>query len=55
VYSAGAGFSYEGLRLNFAYEYSLLKYQDAWGGAISLNEVAISNLVADISYEFGGF
>ena len=55
VYCAGAGIAYEGLRLNFAYEYSLLKYQDAWGGAISLNEIATTNFVADISYEFGGF
>jgi len=55
VYSAGAGISYEGLRLNFAYEYSLLKYQDAWGAALSLNEIATTNFVADISYEFSGF
>jgi hypothetical protein len=55
VYSVGAGISYEGVHLNFAYEYSLLKYQDAWGGAVSLNEIATSNVVADISYEFSGF
>ncbi len=51
VYSAGCGFSYAGLRLNITYEYALVKYQDVWGSAISLNTDRRHSLVADVAYE----
>lgn len=51
VYSAGFGLFHAGLRLNVAYEYSLMKYQDVWGSAVSKNSLKRNTIVADLSYE----
>ncbi len=51
VYSAGFGLFHAGVRLNVAYEYSLMKYQDVWGSAVSMNSLKRNTIVADLSYE----
>lgn len=51
IYSAGIGVFYSGLRLNVAYEYSSMKYQDVWVSAISKNNEQIHTIIADLSYE----
>ena len=51
VYSFGVGLSNSGFRLDFAYEYSLMKYQDVWGSAVSLNRMACHNFVANLAYD----
>lgn len=51
VYSAGLGIFYSDLRLNVAYENSLMKYQDIWSSAISKNSERRHALVAQLSYE----
>lgn len=51
VYSAGIGVTYAGVRLNITYEYSQMKYQDVWGGAISFNTDTRHTIVADVRYE----
>jgi len=51
VYTAGVGISYAGVKLNVAYEYSLMKYQDVWGSAISLNQDRRQTIMAGLSYE----
>ncbi|MDZ7292271.1 MAG: hypothetical protein ONB44_21995 [candidate division KSB1 bacterium] len=51
VYAAGFGVFYSGLRLNVAYENSLMKYQDIWSSAISKNSERRHTIVAQLSYE----
>ena len=51
IFSAGFGLFYAGMRLNVAYENSLMKYHDVWSGAISKNKEKIHTIVADLSYE----
>jgi len=51
IYSGGLGFLLEGMRLNLTYEYALMKYQDVWGSAISLNTERRHSIMADLSYE----
>lgn len=51
VYSGGIGLMYVGIRLNITYEYALMKYQDIWGSAISLNTDRRHTIVADVAYE----
>ncbi|HEX9614389.1 MAG TPA: hypothetical protein VGA55_02745, partial [Bacteroidota bacterium] len=51
VYSAGAGIRYGGMHLNVVYEYSLMKYQDVWGSAISLNKAENQLVAASLAYE----
>lgn len=51
VYSAGAGFRVANIRLNIAYEYAKMKYEDVWGSAVSLNGDAHHAWIADIAYE----
>jgi hypothetical protein len=51
IYSAGFGVFYSGLRLNIAYENSLMKYQDIWASAISKNSERRHAFVAQLSYE----
>ncbi|MGH7492315.1 MAG: hypothetical protein ACREOO_07960 [bacterium] len=51
VYSAGFGLFYSGLRLNLAYENSLMKYQDIWASAISKNSERSHTFIAQLSYE----
>ncbi len=51
VYSAGVGVIYSGLRLNVAYENSLMKYQDIWASAISKNSERRHTIVAQLTYE----
>ena len=50
VYSTGFGVFYSGLRLNVAYEYSLLKYQDVWSIAISKNSERRHTITANLAY-----
>lgn len=51
IYSVGGGISFGGIRLNVTYEYALMKYQDVWGSAISLNSERRHTFVADLAYE----
>ncbi len=51
IYSGGLGFQYQDISLNVTYEYALMKYQDVWGSAISLNTERRHSIIADISYE----
>jgi opacity protein-like surface antigen len=51
VYSVGLGATYAGLRLNIAYENSLMKYQDIWSTAVSKNSERQHMFIADLSYE----
>jgi hypothetical protein len=51
IYSTGVGLSYSGIHLNLTYEYALMKYQDVWGSAISLNKETRNTFIADVSYE----
>jgi opacity protein-like surface antigen len=51
IYSAGFGLRFSGIRLNIAYEYGRMKYQDVWGSAISLNSDSRHTIVADLAYE----
>jgi hypothetical protein len=50
VYSAGLGVTIGAVRLNAAYEYAAMKYQDLWQTNINLNSIRQGTLVADISY-----
>ena len=50
IYSAGFGLLMGPARLNVAYEYGVMKYQDIWGGAVSLNKDARHSIVADIAF-----
>jgi len=51
VYSAGFGVLYGGARLNVVYEYFLLKYQDVWGSAVSMNRTRSQGFTANLAYE----
>jgi hypothetical protein len=51
VYSMGCGFMFGLARLNIAYEYGRMKYQDVWGSAISLNTDTRHTIIADIVFE----
>jgi opacity protein-like surface antigen len=51
IYSAGAGISFESFRLNIAYEYAKMKYQDMWQSNVNLNSQITHNIVASVSYE----
>ncbi len=51
VYSAGFGLTYAGLRLNVAYEYGLMKYQDIWESEVNINHNARHSIVVDVSYD----
>lgn len=48
IYSAGCGLKLGPARLNVAYEYGKMKYQDIWGGAVSLNNTRRHTIVADL-------
>jgi len=50
VYSAGLGLTMFGVRLNAAYEYGRMKYQDMWQTNVNLNTVRQSTVVIDLSY-----
>ncbi len=50
VYSMGFGIFYSGLRLNVAYENSLMKYQDVWSSEISKNSERRYAIIADLAY-----
>lgn len=51
IYSLGCGLVFGPARLNLTYEYGLMKYQDVWGSAISLNRESRHTIVADLAYE----
>ena len=51
IYSAGCGLLLGPARLNITYEYALMKYQDVWASAISLNNDTRHTIVADVSYD----
>lgn len=52
IYSGGVGLSFAGIRLNVTYEYGLMKYEDVWGSAISLNKESRHTLIVELlSYE----
>jgi hypothetical protein len=50
IYSFGLGFTFAGIHLNAAYEYSLMKYQDMWQTNVNLNNENRHTLIADVSY-----
>jgi hypothetical protein len=50
VYAGGIGVEFEGIRMNVAYEYAALKYEDVWNGAVSINKEKQHTFVADIAY-----
>lgn len=50
VFSAGAGFSFENLRLNFAYEYYNMKYVDIWASVSNINADKRHTISAGVSY-----
>lgn len=51
IYSAGFGLFLQGVRLNVAYEYAPMKYQDVWQTNVNLNSQTRHGFLADISYE----
>jgi len=51
IYTGGFGISYGGARMNVAYEYSLAKYEDVWGSAVSINQEQRHTIIADLSYD----
>jgi long-subunit fatty acid transport protein len=51
MYTLGVGIGCEGIHLNVAYEYGVMRYTDTWSNAASVNTEMRSNIVADISYE----
>jgi hypothetical protein len=51
IYSGGVGLTYAGIRLDVTYEYGLMKYQDVWGSAVSLNTERRHFIVANVSYD----
>ncbi len=55
IYSLGAGLSNFGFRLDVAYEYSVMKYQDVWGSAVSLNRTECHNVVVNLTYDIPEF
>jgi opacity protein-like surface antigen len=50
VYSLGAGLSFEGVRLNVAYEYSDMRYVDTWASAVHTNVRNTNIVAASIAY-----
>lgn len=52
VYSTGLGFSFGPARLNIAYEYGTMKYQDVWGSNVNLNSDTRHAITADVAYVF---
>ena len=51
VYSAGCGISLGNARLNLAYEYAPMKYQDMWQANVNLNNSTRHTIHADIVWE----
>lgn len=51
IYSMGCGITFGPARLNIAYEYGRMKYQDVWGSAISLNTDTRHAIIADLVFE----
>lgn len=51
IYSLGAGFSFANIRLAVAYEYSDMKYVDAWSNAASVNREFRNTVVASVAYD----
>jgi len=51
VYSAGFGVFYSGIRLNVTYQNSVMKYQDIWSTAISMNSDRRHTIVGQLAYE----
>ena len=52
VYSVGLGITFANVRLNAAYEYSDMTYEDKWATNVNLNRGQTHTLSADISYLF---
>ncbi len=52
LYSVGVGIAWSSLKLDLAYEYSDLKYQDMWATNVNLNEQRTNRLLAGISFLF---
>ena len=50
VFSVGLGFDGVGFRLNLAYEYADLEYEDLWASAVSQNEDQRHTITANLSY-----
>lgn len=52
IYSLGAGIDLGNIRLDVAYEYSLLKYQDIYQSNVNYNEREQHQFMMDVSYRF---
>ena len=51
VYSLGFGVVLEGFRVNVAYEYSRMKYDDLWQTNVNLNSEIRNGVMADVTYD----
>jgi hypothetical protein len=49
-YSCGAGFNFGNIRLNLAYEYLKIQYEDKWSTNVNVNTDVHQNFVADIVF-----
>lgn len=50
VYTCGAGLNFSNVRLNLAYEYSSLEYEDKWSTNVNINEVRRHSVIADVLF-----
>ncbi|HEX9006155.1 MAG TPA: hypothetical protein VF889_02590 [Bacteroidota bacterium] len=51
IYTGGVGATFGPLRLNVAYEYNTLRYQDMWLTNVNLQSSSSHTIVADVAYE----
>jgi len=51
VSSVGCGVLVAGVRLNVAYEYAQMNYQDTWQTNVNFNSETRHSIIADVSYE----
>jgi hypothetical protein len=50
VYSGGIGLTFASVRVDVAYEYSSLRYEDSWATNVNINNEVRQNIVASVSY-----
>ena len=51
VFSFGGGTVVENFHINMVYEFSDIRYDDAWADAVSINTRQPRTFVADVTYE----
>ena len=52
IYSFGMGFFIENILIDFAYEYSLLKYSDIYQSNVNYNTREQHHVVMEVAYRF---